>query len=294
MGARSSGTRILRYLPGPVHPGTGIKVTTLSPMSDSSSAATRVRREPPPFRPVHVRAVEYRTPHLARVTLAGPELAGLAVEHPAASVRLLLPSPGTEEVVVPTWKDNEFLLPGGERPVIRTFTPRRVDPAGLELDLEIVIHESGVASGWAASAKPGDPAAVSGPGRGYVVDHDASAFLLAGDESAIPAISQLLEALPAATPVRAHIEVAHPDARLALPDHPRATVAWWDLPAGGPRGEALVGAVGRSQLDSGSRVWAAGEAATMQRLRRHLFDDRGLPRVQATVRGYWKSGRRGT
>jgi NADPH-dependent ferric siderophore reductase len=40
-------------------------------------------------------------------------------------------------------------------------------------------------------------------------------------------------------------------------------------------------------------VWAAGEAAAMQRIRRHLFDEREVPRAQATVRGYWKHGRRG-
>jgi NADPH-dependent ferric siderophore reductase len=38
-------------------------------------------------------------------------------------------------------------------------------------------------------------------------------------------------------------------------------------------------------------VWAAGEAAAMQRLRRHLFDERGVPRSAAVVRGYWKRGR---
>jgi NADPH-dependent ferric siderophore reductase len=36
-----------------------------------------------------------------------------------------------------------------------------------------------------------------------------------------------------------------------------------------------------------------GEAAAMQRIRRHLFEDRGLPRSQASVRGYWKHGRSG-
>ena len=31
----------------------------------------------------------------------------------------------------------------------------------------------------------------------------------------------------------------------------------------------------------------------MQRIRRHLFQARGLPRTQALVRGYWKFGRSG-
>jgi len=230
---------------------------------------------------------------MVRVTFAGPELEGLTVEDPAASVRLLLPSPGAHELVVPSWNGNEFLLPDGRRPAIRTFTPRRLEPEALELDVEIVLHGDGVASRWAEAARPGDPAAVSGPGRGYAVDRDAPAFLLAGDETAIPAISQLLEALPASTPVQAHIEVAHPDARMALPRHPSATVEWYDLPSGAPVGDALVAAVRGADLAPATRVWVAGEAATMQRIRRDLFEHRGLSRAQATVRGYWKHGRAG-
>lgn len=230
---------------------------------------------------------------MVRVTLTGPDLEGLTVERPAASVRLLLPSRGAHTLVIPGWNGNEFLLPDGQRPAIRTFTPRRVDPEALELDLEIVIHDGGVASEWAEAAEPRDPAAISDPGRGYAIDRDACAFLLAGDETAIPAISQLLEALPAERPVQVHIEVTQPDSRLALSDHPRATVEWYNPAPGAAPGDALVAAVRSADLAGGTRVWVAGEAATVQRIRRHLFEDRGLPRAHASVRGYWKQGRSG-
>ena len=261
--------------------------------SERSPTRARARREPPRFRRVSVRRIERLTPRMVKVTLADADLEGLTIEHPAASVRLLLPSPGAHELVMPSWNGNEFLLPDGQRPMIRTFTPYRNDPEALELDLEIVVHGSGVASEWADTAQPRDLAAISGPGRGYVIDRDAPAFLLAGDETAIPAVSQLLEALPAETPVLVQIEVAHPDARLALPDHPRATVEWCDLPRGASPGDALVTAVRGADLAPGTRVWVAGEAAAVQRIRRHLFEDRGLPRGQASVRGYWKHGRSG-
>lgn len=228
---------------------------------------------------------------MARITLAGKELEGLIVEEPAASVRLLLPSPGTNELVIPTWNGNEFLLTDGRRPSIRTVTPRRVDEARLELDVEVVLHGGGVASRWAEAAEPGGVAAVSGPGRGYTVDHDAAAFLLAGDETAIPAISQLLEALPEATPVQVHIEIAHADARLALPGHPRTRISWHELPGGAIPGDALVSAVRGAEVDPRTSVWVAGEAAAVQRVRRDLFEERRLPRSQAVVRGYWKRGR---
>lgn len=261
--------------------------------SEPGPRPTRVRREPPQFRVASVRRVERLTPRMLRVTLAGAELEGFAVTEPAASVRLLLPSPGADQLTLPTWNGNEFLLDDGRRPTIRTFTPRRADPQGGELDVEIVVHGRGAASGWAEAAAPGSPAAVSGPGRGYAVDPGAPGFLLAGDETAIPAMSQLLEALPADRPVRVLAELAVPDARLPLPDHPAASVEWCDLPPGAPPGDALVAAIRAETLGDGTRVWVAGEAAAVQRIRRHLFEDRHLPRSQASVRGYWKHGRAG-
>jgi NADPH-dependent ferric siderophore reductase len=234
------------------------------------------------------------TPRLVRVTVGGPELEGLVVEQPAASVRLLIPQVGmASELVMPTWHGNEFLLKDGSRPTIRTLTPLRVDPQELQMDLEIVVHEGGAASAWALKAQDGDEAAISGPGRGYPVDPEAEGFLLGGDESAIPAISQLLEVLPEHKPVQVIIEVATPEARLELPKHPGATVEWLDLPDGAPPSDALVGAVTQAELPEGHRVWAAAEAAAVQRIRRHLFDERQLPRSATWIRGYWKTGKAG-
>ncbi len=232
--------------------------------------------------------IEPITPHLVRITLGGAELEGFPVPDPGASVRLLVPSPGADELVIPQWNGNEFLLPGGVRPIIRTFTPRYFRPDVLELDLDVVVHQGGAVSAWAAAAGPGDPAAVSGPGRGYSIDPEAPSFMLAGDETAIPAIAQLLEAIPPTVPAQVLIEVARPDARIDLPDHPKVTVEWLDLPAGEAPGAALVPAFQRSDLSEGTKVWVAGEAAAMHKIRQYLFKERGLPRSEATVRGYWK------
>ena len=260
---------------------------------DPTAAPLRLRREPPKFRSVEVRRAERLGPRMVRVCLGGPGLAGLRVDDPAASVRLLVPSPPATELVIPRWNGNEFLLPDGRRPALRTFTPRRVDTEALALDLDIVIHGSGVASEWAEGAVAGDPAAVSGPGRGYAIDRDAPAFLLGGDESAIPAISQLLECLPVDRPVQVHIEITRADARLPLPGHPTAVVNWHQLRDGAPPGDALVAAVRSVELIPDARVWVAGEAAAVQRIRKHLLEDLRLSRSQTTVRGYWKHGRTG-
>jgi NADPH-dependent ferric siderophore reductase len=248
-----------------------------------------VRREPPPFRLVEVRRKAWTSARLLRVTLAGPDLDGFAVAEPAASVRLLLPSDGAAgELVTPTWNGNEFLLVGGSRPVIRTLTPLAA-PGGDELDVEVVVHGGGAVSTWAVAAEVGAPAALSGPGRGYTVDPAAPAFLLAGDETALPAIGQVRAALPDGVPVQVHVEVADETAVQPLPG-----VTWHPLPPGARPGDALVAAVTGADLVDGTRVWAAGEAAAVQRIRKHLFQERAVPRAHASIRGYWKHGRAAT
>ena len=261
----------------------------------SMNPVARLRREPPAFRRVTVQGVTAVTPRMMRVNLAGPELEGLVIDQPASSVRLLLPPAGTKDVVMPTWNGNEFLLPDGSRPALRTLTPLRSDPEAPSLEVEVVIHEGGALTDWVAAVGPGDEVALSGPGRGYPVDADATDFLLGGDESAIPAIGQVLDALSAGSTARVLIEVANPDARLELPAGHGLTadVTWLDLPPGAAPGTALVDAVTAADITDSARIWVAGEAAAMQRIRRHLFDQRGIPRAATWIRGYWKAGRAG-
>jgi NADPH-dependent ferric siderophore reductase len=255
-------------------------------------SAVRTRREPPPLRAVAVRRVEPRSPRLKRVTMAGDGLAGYEPGLPGGSVRLLLPRT-SGELVLPTWTGNDYRFGDGTRATIRTLTPLRYDADGDELDLEVVCHGAGPLSEWAATAHPGAVAAVSGPGRGYEVDADARSFLLAGDETALPALGLLVAAVPTASEVQVLVEIAEPSARIDLPVHPGLTVAWHEQADGAAPGEALTAAVLSCRLETDMRIWVAGEAAAMQRIRRHLFETCGVPRSRAVVRGYWKHGRAG-
>lgn len=227
---------------------------------------------------------------MTRVTLAGPGLEGFDPGLPAASVRLLLPD-DSGDLAVPTWRGNEFLLGDGSRPVIRTVTPTRFDPARLELDVEIVRHGNARLPGWADTAAVGDQIAVAGTGRGYQIDPAARAFVVAGDESALPAVRTIVPALPQEAEVQVIVEIRDDDARLELPAHPGMTVVWLLARAEAPPGESLVTAVEGSRIDPDARVWAAGEAAAVHRIRRDLFEDRAIPRSNAVVRGYWKVDR---
>ena len=232
------------------------------------------------------------TPRLVRVRLGGDALAGFGPADPAASVRLLLPEAGARgALVVPRWTGNEFLLPDGRRPTLRTLTLRRFDADALELVVEIVVHGSGAAARWASEAEPGDRVALSGPAAGFRPAADAAHYVLAGDETALPAVSTLLEVIPADKAVTVVIELARPDGEAPLPVRPGWVVHWPVVSPGAAPGDAVVAALRRVPLDPGTWVWVAGEAAAMQRVRRLLFGERGLPRARGTVRGYWKHGR---
>lgn len=260
---------------------------------DTAAALRRVRREPPTFRRVRVRSTELLTPHMRRVVLGGDELDGFAIEGPASSVRLLLPPPGADRLVMPTWTGNQFELPGGERAPIRTFTPCRFDAERRELTLDVVLHHSGAATDWVRAADIGDEVAISGPGRHDPIDPNATSHLLAGDESTLPAITQLLEAIPHDRSVTVHVEITAGDAKLDLPHHPGAEVTWHELGGNAAPGGAILAAV-TAIVDLPDAIWVAGEAAAVQRLRTHLFDECGRTRSNVTARGYWKLGRSAT
>lgn len=248
-----------------------------------------VRRAPPDFVASRVVEVGERSPWLASITLEGPGIGAVVPPEPASSLRLLLPRDGSAggALELPSFNGNFFVYDDGVRPPVRTLTPIPVDGGGADrLRIEIVRHGTGLLAGWLDAVGPGDSVGVSLPTSvGYSIDAGADRFLVAGDESAIPAITQVLPALPASATVAAAVEIAHPDARLDLP------VEWCVAAPGEPPGSALVRWVEAQDTPPGTQVWAAGEAAAVQRLRTILVQERGLPRHDTVIRGYWKHGR---
>ncbi len=229
------------------------------------------------------------SPRMLRLSFEGDVIGDLVVPDPAASVRLLVPMPGTTELVIPTWNGNEFLLPDGSRPALRTLTPLHID--GRHMELEIVRHPGGAVSSWAETAAPGTEAALSGPGSGYEIDRQATRFVLLGDETAIPAIRGMLERLPEQAEVEVHIEAVSTEAELELPSHPQSTITW-HVRASEAGDSPLVVLVGEwSDVSASTRVWAGGEASTMHAIRKHLHQTIGVPREQTSIRGYWKPPR---
>ena len=154
-------------------------------------------RPRPRFRPVEVVGVRRLAPRLVSVALGGESLADFRIESPTQHIKVLFPVPGQNTVVVPEFgPDGPVWSEVQPRPFMRTYTPRRVDAAKGTLDVELVLHGAGPASEWAERATCGDRLALAGPGGRLALEIDDGPWVIAGDESALPAVGQLLEALP--------------------------------------------------------------------------------------------------
>ncbi|MFW3172111.1 siderophore-interacting protein [Geodermatophilus sp. CPCC 206100] len=281
-------------------------------------------------------------PSFVRITFTGPGLAGFGLAGDDQRFKLVLPrDPAGMRRLVDrgsAWYPEYCAMPEELRPDIRTYTVRAARPELAEIDVDLVLHgvadgHAGPAARWAAAAVPGDRVVLLGPdrpGRGrmwgveWAPPAAARTLLLAGDETAVPAVCAIVEALPAAArTVTALLEV--PEAGdvvdLALP--PGTTVRW--LPReGAARGSLLVPAVhaalcelgiatpsvaraGADYVDldldreplwevpdadaaAGFYAWLAGEAAVVKQLRRRLVGDLGVPRGAVAFMGYWRDG----
>lgn len=240
---------------------------------------------------LQVRRSERVTPAMVRVTLAGDELAGFPGDGPDRRIKMFFPAPGQERPAVPRASTAGPVWPAGEaRPAIRTYTVRRFDPRAGELDVDFVLHAGhGPAAAWAREARPGTWVGVSEPGGRYVPDPAADFHVVIGDETALPAVATVLDALGSlgATSKLVFVEVADAAEEQDLP----AAISWVHRGAR-PAGEPLADAVRAAEFPPGrGQAWLSGESACVRDLRRHLLDERGLDRRLVYATGYWRAHR---
>jgi NADPH-dependent ferric siderophore reductase len=148
----------------------------------------------PPYSLFRVTAerVELVTPHMKRITIDGSCLPAFRAGLPAQWLKVFVPA--------------------GDGPAVpgRAYTIRRSDPASKKLDLEFVLHgDNGPVSAWVARVKPGESFEISAahPRSGFAFQSSTERYLLFGDETALPAIGGILEALPAHTRADVFVEV---------------------------------------------------------------------------------------
>jgi NADPH-dependent ferric siderophore reductase len=308
-------------------------------------ASTRIERPRPAYRPYRaaVTGVRRLTPHFTRVSFHSEDFVHFGTESLDQRIKLVFPLPdGTfsdlgvddeEAQEAGDWFERWRALPDDRRNPFRTYTVRTIDPEARRLDVDFVVHgDGGPAARWLLSATAGDQLVVIGPDarsahRGVGIDWrpgDARRLLLAGDETAAPAIASILESLPAGRVAHAFIEVPCDEDVLDLAVSGQVAVTW--LPRGDAvSGSALVPAVERwcaenrrvlsaaaapstqsledvdvdseilwespQEAHGGFYAWIAGESAAVKTLRRLLVRDHGIDRSRVAFMGYWRLGR---
>jgi NADPH-dependent ferric siderophore reductase len=278
---------------------------------------------------VEVRAARRLSPSFVRVTFAGDDLDLFADNGYDQRIKLAFPPPDGNPAWLPDgedWYAQWRALPERRRSPIRTYTVRAVRQHLCEVDVDLVLHgDGGPATRWARRVSAGNKLLVIGPNARYDGDHGGVEFhppagtplLLAGDETAAPAICAILERLPA--DARGHALLEVPSDLDVLPAvAPLGVTVSWLVRGDGAHGSALVPAVRALPRFAGSSVvdllddvdddilwevptdsataspvyaWLAGEAGVIRTLRRHLLAERGLDRRAVAFMGYWRLGR---
>jgi NADPH-dependent ferric siderophore reductase len=256
------------------------------------------------------------TPHMARVTLGGDELAQLTPAGYDQWFRLFLPRAGQDMLRLPTrasalWYAEYLATPKARRPWVRNYTVRAARPDLNEIDVDFVLHDdgadaaaghdpehgSGPGAGFAQAAEPGMRVGVLDQGISYAADHPHDWTLLVADESGLPAVAGICESLPADARGIAVIEVPTAGDKQELRAPAGVDLRWVFRPDDAPH--ALPGQAALAELRDldltgfGDDVYAftVGESGLATGARRHLVGDRGVPKSQVDFVGYWRHGR---
>ncbi len=237
-------------------------------------AAPQARPAPRTFEVAGSRLV---TPNMLRVTLAGPGLETFPADRAGGYVKFTLPT-GVE----------------GERPVVRTYTIREQRADGLDIDFAlhgVANGTAGPATDWAQSVKGGEAVLVGGPGPAKPLPPGSDWYVLAGDMTALPAISVNLEALDKGARGYAVIEIQSEADRQEIVHPPGVEMIWLVNPRPGTAADLLADRVRTLPWADGAvYAWAACEFTSMRALRIYLREERALGPDQLYISSYWKLG----
>jgi NADPH-dependent ferric siderophore reductase len=210
---------------------------------------------------------EQITPHMVRVRFKGPDL---------------------DELVWKRGQDLVIKLPdAGGQIARRHYTIRQHDAKAGTLAIDFVQHGDSPAGRWLTGVKSGDAIDGAGP-RGHTYLHDADWHLFIGDETCIPGIFAMLEALPRGARAFVFIEIANEAEKQTVETPSDATIRWIVR-----KGDALEAAVAAFALPSGrGHAYVIGETSKIRTIRHGLLS-RGLGKDQISAEGYWRPGRVG-
>lgn len=259
---------------------------------------------------VHLTVLRTRrlSPHWMRVTLGGAEIGAFRPMGYDQWFRIFLPLGGDEGLDRLPAKANKLFgylrylrIPDGVRPVMRNYSVRAFRPAtagaDAELDVDFVLHGSaadgtaGPASRWAETCEPGESVVLIDEGLAFNPERGTDRVVLVADETGLPAVAGICASLPADASGLAIVEV--PAAEDALDfDHPAGiTVRWIVREHGVTPGVPALQALREASLpDQPYHAYIVGEQALPTEARRHLVNERGVPKDLVSFCGYWRVG----
>ncbi|WP_230425669.1 siderophore-interacting protein [Spartinivicinus ruber] len=252
------------------------------------------KRTPP--RLLQVVKTECISPHMQRITLSGDAIKDFPEDRNGAHIKVFLPLAHQDKPVLPTLGPKGIIWPPKEeKPITRTYSVRKYRREKEELEVDFVLHgHDSPASGWALKAKPGDFLGIAGPGGPDPLLAPADWHIIAGDMTALPAISALLEELPEYTSGHVFIEVTDESERQPLATRSVMEIHWLyrgNLTAG--RSTLQLDAI--KQVDKPENIeavsaWVAGENNAVVNIRNYLKAKYGLTRKNLYAVPYWRDG----
>jgi NADPH-dependent ferric siderophore reductase len=248
------------------------------------------REEPPRSAPRRLRVIGLQRlgPRLLRVQLGG-DLAGFPRGAQGSHLKLFFMRPGQSALQLPRLGPAGVEWPEPAlRPIARTYTVAAFDAQREILSVDFVLHgDEGPATRWATHAELGDELGVAGPGGPNPMLGAAERYLLAGDLTALPAISALLSLMPPGTRGDVLIEASTAEDMLPLVQPGSLRVRWLFRPPHTP--SALPDAVRQMALTP-ERAFAflAGENSAVLAIRDHLLQERGFGKRQLYATPYWR------
>lgn len=248
----------------------------------SGGAVTGAR--PPNFRLACVVNTSRIARSFIRVRLKGDNLESFA--RTGLHFRLLLPPEDATRTEWPTVGTNgQTVWPEGELALHRpVYTIRQIDATAGHFDVDVFLHAGGRTSEWASSVAPGGEVGIMGPSGGWYPE--AGWLLLAGDETALPAIARILERTPATSSGVVYIQVASPADRMDLAGPPGLHIEWLYRSSSAPTlSERILATPMPDQPDR--YVWFGGEWSDAKLLREHFRAANTLDRSQFRIATYW-------
>lgn len=232
------------------------------------------------------------SPDLVRLSMNSPAFVGKELQFTDHYIKLLF----VPEDADYSWPfDIEQIRaeqPRNMLPITRTYTLINLDSETGDFDVDFVTHgDSGLAGPWARKAGVGDKLGFLGPGGAWGPTAEYEHFVLAGDESAAPAISAGLKHLPEGTTATAYIEIEAEDRKFELPTREGVEIHWI-LRNGATHGTELSHAVREAGIPEGRKTswFIHGVAEMIKELRRFLFVESEIPKKDVSISGYWRIG----